>query len=469
MADKLNKIKKFVLRKFTIDKLKLNEDKNQLIAAGEGKAHEIPVSNITKFKPGNRDVIKMINSEEDKMIPELIPLRHKRMMKNTFSFFRGTASVMGYDLLHERQSQIPVMICGDAHINNFGFFASPERQLLFGLNDFDETRVGNWEVDLKRLLVSVQLSGELNGYKEKNIKKILKGTVAAYRAGIKYSNSLKVMNRFYLSYNIDDLLDLVSNDDKQMKKLLKKIAKKAPKNNSNKVVKKFTSKGDDGEIVFTENPPRARRIPNKLYTDFIKAIPQYLRSVSQDVQVLLSNFRVSDIIRYSVGVGSFGTRCYLVLLTAKDNSHLVLQIKEALPSRFDLTTMTRMDAQKQAPEEGKRIITGQRILQTFSDPFLGSMNVGDRSFYVRQFRDMKDSVKVNKLNKNSFNAYTHMCAFILAVAHFQSPTAAMIYGYIAESKKFDKHFTDWATAYSKQVHKDYATFKHYLKSGVDKN
>ncbi len=149
----------------------------------------------------------------------------------------------------------------------------------------------------------------------------------------------------------------------------------------------------------------------------------------------MSNSRVSDIIRYSVGVGSFGTRCYLVLLTAKDNSHLVLQIKEALPSRFDLTTMTRMDAQKQVPEEGKRIITGQRILQTFSDPFLGSMNVGDRSFYVRQFRDMKDSVKVNKLNKNSFNAYTHMCAFILAVAHFQSPTAAMIYGYIAESKK----------------------------------
>ncbi|GGV13820.1 hypothetical protein FC77_GL000549 [Lactobacillus acetotolerans DSM 20749 = JCM 3825] len=183
----------------------------------------------------------------------------------------------------------------------------------------------------------------------------------------------------------------------------------------------------------------------------------------------MSNSRVSDIIRYSVGVGSFGTRCYLVLLTAKDNSHLVLQIKEALPSRFDLTTMTRMDAQKQVPEEGKRIITGQRILQTFSDPFLGSMNVGDRSFYVRQFRDMKDSVKVNKLNKNSFNAYTHMCAFILAVAHFQSPTAAMIYGYIAESKKFDKHFTDWATAYSKQVHKDYATFKNYLKSGVDKN
>ncbi|HBQ43378.1 MAG TPA: DUF2252 domain-containing protein, partial [Lactobacillus acetotolerans] len=204
-----------------------------------------------------------------------------------------------------------IMICGDAHVNNFGFFASPERQLLFGLNDFDETRVGNWEVDLKRLLVSAQLAGEINGYDEKDIKDVLNNTVSAYRAGIKYSNGLKLMDRFYLAYNIDDLLDSISDNDKQMEKLLKKIAKKAPKNNSDKVVKKFTSKNDDGKIVFTENPPRARRITDQLYTDFIKAIPQYLRSVSQDVQVLLSNFRVSDIIRYSVGVGSFGTRCYL--------------------------------------------------------------------------------------------------------------------------------------------------------------
>lgn len=463
MAEKLNKVKKFVLQKFTIDKLKLNDDKDQLIAAGKGKANEIPVSKITEFKPGKRDVVKMIKSEEDKMIPELIPLRHKRMMKNTFSFFRGTAGVMSYDLLHETKVQIPIMICGDAHVNNFGFFASPERQLLFGLNDFDETRVGNWEVDLKRLLVSAQLAGEINGYDEKDIKDVLNNTVSAYRAGIKYSNGLKLMDRFYLAYNIDDLLDSISDNDKQMEKLLKKIAKKAPKNNSDKVVKKFTSKNDDGKIVFTENPPRARRITDQLYTDFIKAIPQYLRSVSQDVQVLLSNFRVSDIIRYSVGVGSFGTRCYLLLLTGKDGSHLVLQVKEALPSRYNLTRLTRSNAQKQAPEEGKRIITGQRILQTFSDPFLGSMNFDGRSFYVRQYRDMKDSVDVDKLDLDSFNAYTHMCAFVLAVAHFQSPTAPMIYGYIDESKKFDKKFADWASDYSKQVHNDYEAYRKYLE------
>lgn len=190
---------------------------------------------------------------------------------------------------------------------------------------------------------------------------------------------------------------------------------------------------------------------------------EYEQRLSPDIQLLLTNFDLTDIIRYSVGVGSFGTRCYLVLLTGKDNSHLVLQIKQALPSKYDLTNLSIAQAKLQGHEEGRRVIAGQRILQTFYDPFLGYTEAGGRSYYVRQFRDMKDSIDTEKLDEESFTAYATLCAFILARAHYQSPTAPVIYGYLQESKKFSKYMADWAVDYSKQVHKDYDSFQKYLR------
>lgn len=454
--------KNFALKKFKIDKLRLKVDKNELIEDGEKRAKDTPIDKISEYNPVKRDAVKMIKAQEATMIPELLPLRHERMMKNAFTFLRGTAGIMEYDILNgSKQSNIPVMICGDAHLNNFGFFASPERQLLFGLNDFDETRVDNWESDLKRLMVSAELIGELNGYDEEENHKILEKTADSYEKGIEYANGLELLDRHYLAYNIKDLLDLVSDDD-QMTKVLEKIAKRAPKNNSDKVVKKFTEE-KDGRVQFKENPPRARRIPQKAYDEMLTAFAQYCKNLSPDMQVLLSNFEVTDIIRYSVGVGSFGTRCYLVLLKGKDDSNLVLQIKEALPSKYDLLSLSVEEAKEQGYEEGRRVITGQRILQTFFDPFLGYTKTNDRSYYVRQFRDMKDSIDATKLDKESFTAYARLCGFILAVAHFQSPTAPMIYGYVEESKKFSKKMADWAQAYSKQVQQDYLAFQKYLR------
>lgn len=435
--------KSFVLKKFKIDKLRLKADKDELIEDGKKQAKDVPINEIAAYHPVKRDAVKMIKAQEETMIPELLALRHQRMMKNAFTFLRGTAGIMAYDILNcSKQSNIPVMICGDAHLNNFGFFASPERQLLFGLNDFDEARVDNWESDLKRLMVSAELIGEINGYDEEENHKILEKTADSYVKGIKYANSLELLDRHYLAYNIKDLLDLVSDDD-QMTKVLEKIAKRAPKNNSDRVVKKFTEE-KDGKVQFKENPPRARRMPQKAYDEMLAAFVQYIRNLSPDMQVLLSNFEVTDLIRYSVGVGSFGTRCYLVLLKGKDDSNLVLQIKEALPSKYDLLSLSVEEAKEQGYEEGKRVITGQRILQTFFDPFLGYTKTNDRSYYVRQFRDMKDSIDSTKLDQESFTAYARLCSFILAVAHFQSPTAPMIYGYLDESKKFSKKMADWA-------------------------
>lgn len=247
---------------------------------------------------------------------------------------------------------------------------------------------------------------------------------------------------------------------------MKKIADKAPKNNSDKVVKKFTTE-ENGKLVFKENPPRARRISDQTYQELVSAMEEYQKKLSPDVKVLLSSFKLTDIIRYSVGVGSFGTRCYLVLLTGRDGSNLVLQIKEAMPSKYDLSNLSVAEAKQQGYEEGRRVITGQSILQTFYDPFLGYTEAGGRSYYVRQFRDMKDSIDTTKLDEESFEAYATLCAFILARAHCQSPTAAMIYGYLQESKQFDKCMADWAVAYSRQVEQDYEAFMKYLRGEYD--
>lgn len=451
----------FVLKKFKIDKLRLKANKEELIEKGRQQASVVSPEKLGQYIPVERDVVEMIKSQEDSMIPELVGLRHQRMMKNVFTFFRGTAGIMEYDLIHGVRSGIPVMTCGDAHLNNFGFFASPERQLLFGLNDFDEARIGNWESDLRRLMVSVQLTGEINGYDQASNEKILEKTANAYKNGINYSKDLKLLDRFYLSYNINDLMNLIA-DDEQMVKVLNKIANRAPRNNSDKVVKKFTEEVD-GQLRFKENPPRARRISEKLYEQMLEAFDEYRLQLQPDMQVFLSNFSVSDIIRYSVGVGSFGTRCYLVLLTGKDGSNLVLQIKEALPSKYDLNSLSPEEAKKQGYEEGKRVITGQRILQTFYDPFLGTTKTGHRSYYVRQFRDMKDSIDATKLDEASFTAYSRLCAFILAVAHYQSPTAPMIVGYLSECKDFSKYMVTWAKSYAEQVHQDFETYKNYLQ------
>lgn len=454
--------KDFVLKKFTTNRLRLKADKDQLIAAGAKQAEKVTAADLGEFEVGYRDSVKMIKAQEDSMIPELLPLRHQRMMKNAFTFFRGTAGIMEYDLMHGKLSGIPVMTCGDAHLNNFGFFASPERQLLFGLNDFDEARVGNWEADLKRLLVSIQLTSEINDYQKKEQKKTLEEAVKAYKDGIDYSSSLKLLDRFYLAYNVNDLMEFVGEHDEAMIKVLKKIAKQAPKNNSAKVVKKFTTV-KNGQRVFKENPPRARSVTQKQYEDLLKAFDGYRKNLEPNMLVFLSNFQVSDIIRYSVGVGSFGTRCYLVLLTGKDGSHLVLQIKEALPSKYDLNTLSNSQALQQGYEEGRRVITGQKILQTFYDPFLGYTEAEGRSYYVRQFRDMKDSIDPTKLDYDAFVAYCRLCSFILAVAHFQSPTAPMIVGYLNKAKKFTKNMIKWTDAYAEQVHQDYKAFEKYLR------
>ena len=447
---------------FDLKKININRTKEELVAAGKYRQQKVTTDDLVAFKPVNRDPVAAIKQTEANMIQELLPLRHQRMLASKFAFFRGTAELMERDLKAQNQSGIPTIICGDAHVNNYGFYASPERQLLFGLNDFDEARIGNWESDLKCLLVSAKLAGEENNFTDADLNKILHLMTKTYRHAIKRFDKLTLAQRFYSSYEIHDMMrsiDTVDDKHHQMTTILNKIIKKSQHSNSEQITQKMAGKDRNGQLRFKDNPPRAKHVSAAKYQQIVAGYNAYRTTVRQDIRVFLANFQISDIIRYSVGVGSFGTRCYLILLTGIDGSHLVLQVKEAMPLRYNLLKLPVQEAIQSSVRAGRRIVTAQKVLQSSSDPFLGSTAFGGRSYYIRQFRDMKESINVAKLDRESFNLYCQICAFLLAIAHYQSPTAPMIRGYLKGQKALDQGLVNWTNNYAKQVAIDFQAFQ----------
>lgn len=454
---------------FDLKAVQIKKSKQDLFKLGQQRQAALPSSELGKYVQVHRNPVKAIQKTEANMIQELLPLRHQRMIASPFAFFRGTAELMERDLKHQQQSMLPIIICGDAHIQNFGFYASPERQLLFGLNDFDEARIGNWESDLKRLLVSAQLAGEENGFDQEDLHHLLKKLTKTYRRAIKRANQEDLFQRYYFSFKYSDMLATIqlldhNKQPKTIKHVMQRILKKSQQSNSTQIVKKMAEMGADGEYHFIENAPRARHVSDKRYQQLLAGFQEYRQHARPDIQIFLANFHISDMIRYSVGVGSFGTRCYLILLTGNDGTPLVLQMKEALPLRYNLQQLGMSQVIANGQRAGRRIVTAQRTLQSSSDPFLGPTNFAGRSYYIRQFRDMKESIKVAKLDFESFQLYCETCALLLAMAHYQSPTAPMIRGYLKHQKVLDSEFADWAVQYANQVHQDYDQFVEFLNS-----
>jgi uncharacterized protein (DUF2252 family) len=364
---------------------------------------------------------------------------------------------MDYDLDYQASTEIPAVVCGDAHLGNFGFYASPERRLVFDLNDFDEAGVHPWEWDLRRLLVSIFLAARDSNFKPKKVEKLVQAASASYRDALQRMFDQTTLDRFYRDNEVQAVLNF-GGAPEDTADLIAGLVKKAQKRNSEQVVRKFTVTNSRGERQFKENAPRSVHVDRQTTHDLKVGIQDYLLNVRTDVALLLSQYEVTDIIRHSVGVGSFGSLCYLVLLTSTDGSHLVLQIKEALPTRQVGSRSRPALTAAMELTEGQRIVSSQRILQATSDAFLGYFQVGDKSFYVRQFRDMKESIDIPTLDWGQFQAYANTCAMILAKAHAQSPTAAMIRGYVGHSTKFDEAMAKWAAAYVTQVDNDYQDF-----------
>ncbi|UJL23707.1 DUF2252 domain-containing protein [Lactiplantibacillus plantarum] len=429
----------------------------ELIALGKARRQVTPFEKLGTFTPVKRNASDYLKHVREMLVPELLPLRRERMSASAFAFFRGSVELMDYDLDYQSSTEISAVVCGDAHIGNFGFYASPERRLVFDLNDFDEAGVHPWEWDLRRLLVSVLLAARDSNFKPKKVEKLIQAASASYREALKRMFDQTTLDRFYRDNEVQAVLNF-GGAPEDTADLIASLVKKAQKRNSEQVVRKFTVTNSRGERQFKENAPRSVHIDRQTYQGLKAGISKYLLNVRTDVALLLSQYEVTDIIRHSVGVGSFGSLCYLVLLTSTDGSHMVLQIKEALPTRKVGSQSRPALTAAMELTEGQRIVSSQRILQATSDAFLGYFQMENKSFYVRQFRDMKESIDIPTLDWGQFQAYANTCAMILAKAHAQSPTAAMIRGYVGNSAKFDEAMAKWATAYVEQVDNDYQDF-----------
>ncbi|MBK4216409.1 DUF2252 domain-containing protein [Paracoccus caeni] len=422
--------------------------------------------------PRRRDPIGILEEQHLSRLAELVPVRIGRMSQSVFAFYRGTAAVMAADLAAGPHTGINVVCCGDAHVSNFGFYASPERALLFDLNDFDEASIAPWEWDVKRLAASVHVGGRDIGMSEEACRDATQRTVAAYRESLQSLMQLTALERYYYKVDADLVQQMLASEQ------TRKAVKKARKRTSDQLLAKITMRDEKGRgLCIVDQPPVTRHVSHGDVDELGVLFQQYMGTLREDTAWLLSQFKLVDSVLRVVGVGSVGTRCYVLAFEGPQGEVLFLQAKEAQPSV--LTTYGGMPPVIPGAEgtsdhnEGHRVVAGQRILQAQSDPFIGHIvgwagETDDRlrvDYYWRQFRDMKGSIDLATLDGTQFTAYGELCGRLLARAHSQSPGAAAIAGYLGSGAKFDEAVSAWSAAYADQCEADYDALKAAIKSG----
>ncbi|WP_308468447.1 DUF2252 domain-containing protein [Rathayibacter soli] len=414
----------------------------------------------------DRDPLGILARQHQNRLPDLVPLRIERMLQNPFAFYRGTAAIQVADLAPEGTSGVQVALCGDAHIANFGLFASPQRTMVFDLNDFDEAAYGPWEWDLKRFVTSVVIAAQYKGLKPGHTDTAALRAAAAYRLGLRQMFELGAVDRYYVR------ADVKKGDPRfhpSSQKVIDQALKSAKRRTSERVIAKITEHDADGNIVIVEDPPTLTHVKDRDEQWVLELIERYRATVAPDISVLLSQYTITDLVRRVVGVGSVGTRCYIVVLTGAGGEPLVLQVKEAVKSALvefgGATSALAPEVAAPVDQHGFRVVANQRILQAVSDPFLGYLDDGEHAYYVRQFRDQNVSIDAELLHPRGFIDYVDACGTALARAHAQSPQAAYIAGYLGSNTTFDDAIVQWAMAYAEQSQTDYKALKSAVKSG----
>lgn len=440
----------------------------ELYQAGKDARSRVPRSSHGVYAPASdRDPVGVLKRQHEHRVAELIPLRLERMTANPFAFYRGSAAIQVVDLSRETRTGVDVTICADAHVANFGIYASPERTLVFDLNDFDESAYGPWEWDVKRFLTSVVLAARQTGFDEERVRAVTLEAAAAYRTGLRQMTRLGLLDRYYLRADVNK-----GRRDLTSQQVLDRAIEAAKRRTSARVVRKITRVAADGAVTIVENPPVLAHVPEATEQNVLEITRAYLTTVPSDIAVLLSQYVATDAARRVVGVGSVGTRCYIIVLTGPAGEPLVLQVKEATESvavEFGGATAGRspvFDDHAHDDEHGHRVVGNQRVLQAVSDPFLGYATLDGHAFYIRQFRDRNVSIDTETLEFRPFAEYVDACGTVLARAHAQSPGAAFIAGYLGSGATFDAAVTDWAFAYADQAHADYQTVRQAVADGA---
>lgn len=439
------------------------------IRRAEGKALRkiASLESHATYTPGkNRpDPLKLLAKSNIGRQTHLIPLRMGRMASSPFAFLRGSACVMASDLSKSPISGIPVILDGDAHINNFGMYGTPQREVVFDLNDFDEATVGPWEWDLKRMVASVNLAGRQNGLNRRERAAAVKRGVEGYRFNVNRLRNMGVLDVWYLHAYPGRDNPLVKVDPKS-KAVFSKTVAKALSTDNRALLPKVADRGSNGEWTFRNDPPVLTTISKQTKAKVTEALNRYSMSIGLERRLMLSRYHIADIGHRVVGIGSVGTRAYLALLFGiGDDDPLFLQVKECVPA-------AHAPYLPQLPEDirndGLRVVIGQRALQASSDPMLGHTEIDGRPYLVRQMKNLKASVPVEFLTGASFNFYAWVCGAILARAHSRTGDPARIAGYCGKSEALDDALAEWGEHYGDQMEEDHASLLASIKRGDTK-
>ncbi len=405
------------------------------------------------------DPVELIKASNKDRVQALVPLRHERMLQSAFAFYRGTANIMAGDLSHTPNSGIYVQSCGDCHMFNFGGYATPERNQVFDINDFDETLPAPFEWDLKRLAASVILAGRYKGYADKDNRKAAMGTVKMYAKKMQKYSAMRQLEIWYSRLDEKRILGLFRNQ-KEFTARVKLVAEKAKLKTPEYVFPKISAI-KDGKRRIIDDPPLIYHVPES--EELLKKIEVifegYYENLTDEKKELIKRFHLVDVAAKVVGVGSVGTRCFIALFLAEDDDSLILQFKEANASVME--SYTRKSIYK---NHGERIVNGQKLMQTVSDIFLGwtRSDIG-RDFYVRQLRDMKASADIENFTPVVYPSYSSLCGWALAKSHAKSGMSPEIAGYIGKSDVFAQAITDFAVGYADQAEKDYLEFRKAIE------
>ncbi|MBL7259252.1 DUF2252 domain-containing protein [Paractinoplanes lichenicola] len=391
----------------------------------------------------------------------LVPVRVGRMIQSPYAFLRGSANVMADDFATLPATGITPVICGDAHLGNFGFYASPERELVFDLNDFDEAHPGAWEWDLRRLVTSVYVAGRQNGFKESACGEAVQHCVEEYQDQIGHLAELPLLARSFDQMDVDRLRSAASRASFRAE--IDRAARRARRRTSDRALPRFTERRD-GTARLVEEPPLITR-PSDLEADQLaEALDGYLNTLPPHWARILAGYRIVDIAHKVVGVGSVGLRAYVALCEGSSPSDVVfLQLKQA--RRSVIAHHQHGDAAWHR-HQGQRVVEYQQALQTVSDPLLGWATVGDQQFYVRQFRDMKGAIVVEDIDAGALADYAGICGFLLAKSHARTSGASMISGYIGSSDKMAVALCRFARTYADQVESDHAALVAAVRQGI---
>jgi uncharacterized protein (DUF2252 family) len=404
-------------------------------------------------------VQQVIDANEGRQ-PWLLPIRIGRMISSPYAFLRGSANIMADDFAALPATGITPVICGDAHLGNFGFYASPERELVFDLNDFDEAHPGAWEWDLRRLAVSVHVAGRQNGFRESACADAVERCADEYREQLGHLAEQPLLARSFDRLDVDRLRSAAR---ASFREEIERAARRARRRTSDRALPRFTERRD-GTSKLVEEPPLITRPSEAERSQLAEALDGYLNTLPPHWARILAGYRIVDIAHKVVGVGSVGLRAYVALCEGSSSDDVVfLQLKQA--RRSVIAKHQHGDAAWHR-HQGQRVVEYQQALQTVSDPLLGWTTVGETQFYVRQFRDMKGAIVVEGIDAGALADYASICGYLLAKSHARTSGASMIAGYIGGSGKLAEALCRFARAYADQVESDHAALVQAVRRGV---